>query len=130
MKHHDAAFRRIIALASAYVKRHSAEALAMVGEKPGWLGATTGQREGLEDGLADDIATVRRHIARCDSRIEELEDELAGTDDDGEEPSYNDGNVPEAERSMLASVADGDEDDEKPHECPACAAAKMKEPTP
>ena len=147
----DHALRRIAALASHFVKKHPAEALRVLGTEPGLFGASRAQQESAEDMLADDIASVRRELNELPGRVAALEAEIAGDDDDGDEPGYDDGALGEDERLALASdlspediaemddaeraklaakhrVPIGSERPQKKPACAACAAARMVEP--
>lgn len=108
MSHVDAR-RRLVALASAFVKNHPGEAHKLLGATHGFFGPTAEQVASLEDAVATDADTLSRYAEFCDSRIEELEAELAGDDGDGDEPDADLGSLDARER--LALSADLDDDD-------------------
>lgn len=111
MSHADAR-RRLVLLASAYVKMHPGEAIKLLGEKHGFFGPSEAQVAAAEDAVASDADTLARHADFCDARIEELEAELAGDGEDGEEPDANLGSLSARERLALsADLDEGDFDD-------------------
>jgi hypothetical protein len=111
MSHADAR-RRLVMLASAYVKKHPGEAIKLLGEKHGFFGPSEAQVSAAEDMVATDADTLARHAEFCDARIEELEAELAGDGEDGEEPDADLGSLSARERLALsADLDEGDFDD-------------------